>query len=224
MHCMCVQQPTVHAANYYFLSTFVYIYVNMQEHLQWPNVWCGRDFDGFDLWKRLPAVVSKLDKAINQNGGVTYIHCTAGLGRAPAVAVCMSVSFLKCDFILTGHSYFSSNLSSSGTIIVDVKECLWCLILNTRHHIHEELPILSLKLYRSMIDYSFLSFWTFCFEFQLAYMFWVQGYRLGEAHKLLLVNTYLFILKLLCIFLLANVYNVKNTANIHLRSFNYGLP
>ncbi|XP_022945467.1 phosphoglucan phosphatase DSP4, amyloplastic-like isoform X2 [Cucurbita moschata] len=46
-----------------------------------------RDFDAFDLRLRLPAVVSKLHKAINQNGGVTYIHCTAGLGRAPAVAL-----------------------------------------------------------------------------------------------------------------------------------------
>ncbi|MED6108880.1 Phosphoglucan phosphatase DSP4, chloroplastic [Stylosanthes scabra] len=46
-----------------------------------------RDFDGFDLRMRLPAVVSKLYKAINSNGGVTYIHCTAGLGRAPAVAL-----------------------------------------------------------------------------------------------------------------------------------------
>ncbi|KAI4346446.1 hypothetical protein L6164_007341 [Bauhinia variegata] len=46
-----------------------------------------RDFDAFDLRRRLPAVVSKLDKAINRNGGVTYIHCTAGLGRAPAVAL-----------------------------------------------------------------------------------------------------------------------------------------
>ncbi|KAK3422202.1 hypothetical protein EUGRSUZ_G02727 [Eucalyptus grandis] len=64
-----------------------------------------RDFDPFDLRMRLPAVVSKLYKAINRNGGVTYIHCTAGLGRAPAVA--------------------------------------------------------------------------------LAYMFWVQGYKLGEAHRLL---------------------------------------
>ncbi|KAB5539018.1 hypothetical protein DKX38_016551 [Salix brachista] len=45
-----------------------------------------RDFDPFDLRIQLPAVVSKLHKAINQNGGVTYIHCTAGLGRAPAVA------------------------------------------------------------------------------------------------------------------------------------------
>ncbi|EOY18911.1 Dual specificity protein phosphatase family protein isoform 5 [Theobroma cacao] len=65
-----------------------------------------RDFDSFDLRMRLPAVVSKLYKAINQNGGVTYVHCTAGLGRAPAVA--------------------------------------------------------------------------------MAYMFWVQGYKLSEAHRLLL--------------------------------------
>ncbi|XP_039012046.1 phosphoglucan phosphatase DSP4, amyloplastic-like isoform X1 [Hibiscus syriacus] len=46
-----------------------------------------RDFDAFDLRMRLPAVVSKLYKAINRNGGVTYLHCTAGLGRAPAVAM-----------------------------------------------------------------------------------------------------------------------------------------
>ncbi|KAK9158732.1 hypothetical protein Scep_005306 [Stephania cephalantha] len=46
-----------------------------------------RDFDAFDLRLRLPAVVSKLYKAIKRNGGVTYIHCTAGLGRAPAVTL-----------------------------------------------------------------------------------------------------------------------------------------
>ncbi|XP_044462724.1 phosphoglucan phosphatase DSP4, amyloplastic isoform X2 [Mangifera indica] len=65
-----------------------------------------RDFDSFDLRMRLPAVVGKLYKAIKRNGGVTYVHCTAGLGRAPAV--------------------------------------------------------------------------------MLAYMFWIQGYRLSEAHRLLL--------------------------------------
>ncbi|KAM0945110.1 putative tyrosine specific protein phosphatase [Dioscorea sansibarensis] len=48
---------------------------------------CYRDFDAFDLRMRLPAVLSKLHKVIKQNGGVTYIHCTAGLGRAPAVAL-----------------------------------------------------------------------------------------------------------------------------------------
>ncbi|CAA3010173.1 phosphoglucan phosphatase DSP4, amyloplastic [Olea europaea subsp. europaea] len=46
-----------------------------------------RDFDAFDLRMRFPAVVSKLHKAINRNGGVTYVHCTAGLGRAPAVVL-----------------------------------------------------------------------------------------------------------------------------------------
>lgn len=72
------------------------------EHVRAPI----RDFDMFDLRMRLPPVVSILHKAINRNGGVTYIHCTAGLGRAPATV--------------------------------------------------------------------------------LAYMFWVQGYKLSEAHKLLM--------------------------------------
>lgn len=52
------------------------------------NLWCNRDFDAFDLRMRLPAVVSTLYKAVKRNGGVTYVHCTAGMGRAPAVAVC----------------------------------------------------------------------------------------------------------------------------------------
>ncbi|KAL4190998.1 hypothetical protein AMTRI_Chr07g78640 [Amborella trichopoda] len=46
-----------------------------------------RDFDAFDLRMRLPEVVNKLYKAMNSNGGVTYVHCTAGLGRAPAVTL-----------------------------------------------------------------------------------------------------------------------------------------
>jgi protein-tyrosine phosphatase len=36
---------------------------------------------------RLPAVVGTLYKAVKRNGGVTYVHCTAGMGRAPAVAL-----------------------------------------------------------------------------------------------------------------------------------------
>ncbi|KAB2597524.1 phosphoglucan phosphatase DSP4 [Pyrus ussuriensis x Pyrus communis] len=46
-----------------------------------------RDFDSYDLRLRLPVVLSKLYNAINQNGGVTYVHCTAGLGRAPAAVL-----------------------------------------------------------------------------------------------------------------------------------------
>ena len=55
------------------------------------NVKWSRDFDAFDLRMRLPAVLSKLHKAITRNGGVTCVHCTAGLGRAPATAVLMPV-------------------------------------------------------------------------------------------------------------------------------------
>ncbi|MCO5584705.1 hypothetical protein L7F22_038637 [Adiantum nelumboides] len=46
-----------------------------------------RDFDPFDLRQRLPAVVAILNRAVQRNKGITYIHCTAGLGRAPAVAL-----------------------------------------------------------------------------------------------------------------------------------------
>jgi hypothetical protein len=66
-----------------------------------------RDFDAFDLRLRLPAVVSKLHKLANCNGGVTYIHCTAGLGRAPAVA--LAYMFWILGYSLTeGHQLLQS--------------------------------------------------------------------------------------------------------------------
>ncbi|CAL4920322.1 unnamed protein product [Urochloa decumbens] len=66
-----------------------------------------RDFDAFDLRLRLPAVVSKLHKLVNCNGGVTYIHCTAGLGRAPAVA--LSYMFWILGYSLNeGHQLLQS--------------------------------------------------------------------------------------------------------------------
>ncbi|PWA43500.1 phosphoglucan phosphatase DSP4, amyloplastic [Artemisia annua] len=43
--------------------------------------WENRDFDDTKLRMRLPAVVSKLCKAVNRNGGIAYIHCTAGLAK-----------------------------------------------------------------------------------------------------------------------------------------------
>lgn len=69
-----------------WLSICILVFLHF---FQKANVWFHRDFDAHDLRIRLPAVVSKLHKAINQNGGVTYVHCTAGLGRAPAVTVCI---------------------------------------------------------------------------------------------------------------------------------------
>lgn len=70
-----------------------------------------RDFDSFDLRKRLPAVISKLYKAINSNGGVTYIHCTAGLGRAPAVA-------LAYMFWVQGYK-----LNEANTLLLSKRSC-----------------------------------------------------------------------------------------------------
>jgi protein-tyrosine phosphatase len=73
-----------------------------------------RDFDAFDLRLRLPAVVSKLHKLANCNGGVTYIHCTAGLGRAPAVAVGLrSPAF----FLVSQMSYYCWSLFVSNVFL-----------------------------------------------------------------------------------------------------------
>uniref|UniRef100_A0A7I4E3S4 Tyrosine specific protein phosphatases domain-containing protein n=1 Tax=Physcomitrium patens TaxID=3218 RepID=A0A7I4E3S4_PHYPA len=47
-----------------------------------------RDFDPYDLRMRLPVAVAQLHNAIEAHKGKTaYVHCTAGLGRAPGVAL-----------------------------------------------------------------------------------------------------------------------------------------
>ena len=58
-------------------------------HLRVPVV----DFDPSSLRDRLPDAVAVLDRALRPGAGgdgrdpVVYVHCTAGLGRAPAVAL-----------------------------------------------------------------------------------------------------------------------------------------
>lgn len=46
-----------------------------------------RDFDRDSLKKHIKAAAHVLDDLINVDGKDVYIHCTAGMGRAPAVAV-----------------------------------------------------------------------------------------------------------------------------------------
>jgi len=53
------------------------------KHVRFPV----RDFDPFDLRMKLPKAVSKLAGAHDPRTGIAYIHCTAGLGRAPATAL-----------------------------------------------------------------------------------------------------------------------------------------
>lgn len=66
----------------------------------------GRDFNAFDLRMRLPDVVGQLYEAIIRNGGVTYIHCTAGLGRAPAVVVGKLNSIYFFHILFDQNFYF----------------------------------------------------------------------------------------------------------------------
>jgi protein-tyrosine phosphatase len=55
------------------------------------------DFDPDSLRKQLPKAVSALEWAISQGKGRVYIHCTAGLGRAPAVAISYMFWFENMD-------------------------------------------------------------------------------------------------------------------------------
>ncbi|OAE26283.1 hypothetical protein AXG93_3040s1000 [Marchantia polymorpha subsp. ruderalis] len=61
-----------------------------------------RDFDPYDLRQRLPQVIATLYQATKKNEGTAYVHCTAGLGRAPAVA-------LTYMYWIRGYDLFEAN-------------------------------------------------------------------------------------------------------------------
>ncbi|KAL0303957.1 UNVERIFIED_CONTAM: Phosphoglucan phosphatase LSF2, chloroplastic [Sesamum radiatum] len=58
----------------------------------------ARDFDPDSLRSGLPRAVSSLEWAISEGNGRVYVHCTAGLGRAPAVVI--AYMFWFCDMNL----------------------------------------------------------------------------------------------------------------------------
>ncbi|KAF5956198.1 hypothetical protein HYC85_009054 [Camellia sinensis] len=58
----------------------------------------ARDFDPDSLRSGLPKAVSSLEWAISEGKGKVYVHCTAGLGRAPAIAI--AYMFWFCDIDL----------------------------------------------------------------------------------------------------------------------------
>ncbi|WOK96705.1 hypothetical protein Cni_G05412 [Canna indica] len=65
------------------------------------------DFDPESLRIQLPKSVSSLEWAISEGKGRVYVHCTAGLGRAPAVAI--AYLFWFCDMDLkTAHNAVTS--------------------------------------------------------------------------------------------------------------------
>lgn len=57
----------------------------------------ARDFDPDSLRSGLPKAVSSLEWAISEGNGRVYVHCTAGLGRAPAVAIAYMYWFCNMD-------------------------------------------------------------------------------------------------------------------------------
>ncbi|KAL5974736.1 hypothetical protein ACLOJK_031407 [Asimina triloba] len=57
----------------------------------------ARDFDPDSLRNGLPKAVSSLEWAISEGNGGVYVHCTAGLGRAPAVAIAYLFWFHDMD-------------------------------------------------------------------------------------------------------------------------------
>ncbi|KAL6126832.1 hypothetical protein ACLB2K_074877 [Fragaria x ananassa] len=59
-------------------------------HMRRPE----KDFDPDSLRNGLPKAVSSLEWAISEGKGKVYVHCTAGLGRAPAVAIAYMYWFL----------------------------------------------------------------------------------------------------------------------------------
>ncbi|EEF41555.1 phosphoglucan phosphatase LSF2, chloroplastic [Ricinus communis] len=58
----------------------------------------AKDFDPDSLRSILPKAVSSLEWAISEGKGRVYVHCTAGLGRAPAVTI--AYMFWFCDMNL----------------------------------------------------------------------------------------------------------------------------
>ncbi|KAI9102218.1 hypothetical protein K1719_023728 [Acacia pycnantha] len=58
----------------------------------------AKDFDPNSLRNELPKAVSSLEWAFSEGKGRVYVHCTAGLGRAPAVAI--AYLFWFCDMNL----------------------------------------------------------------------------------------------------------------------------
>ncbi|XP_022890994.1 phosphoglucan phosphatase LSF2, chloroplastic isoform X1 [Olea europaea var. sylvestris] len=68
----------------------------------------ARDFDPDSLRSGLPKAVSSLEWAISEGNGRVYVHCTAGLGRAPAVAIAYMYWFCNMDQLNMAYDTLTS--------------------------------------------------------------------------------------------------------------------
>ncbi|KXZ52979.1 hypothetical protein GPECTOR_8g350 [Gonium pectorale] len=76
-------------------------------HLRRP----AKDFDPHSLRKTIPGAIHTLTQALN-SGGRVYVHCTAGLGRAPAV--CIAYLYWFCDMQLEEAYSFLTAIRPCG--------------------------------------------------------------------------------------------------------------
>eukprot|EP01023_Acetabularia_acetabulum_P066192 TRINITY_DN8899_c0_g1_i3.p1 TRINITY_DN8899_c0_g1~~TRINITY_DN8899_c0_g1_i3.p1 ORF type:complete len:274 (-),score=32.90 TRINITY_DN8899_c0_g1_i3:873-1694(-) len=105
-----------------------------------------RDFDGDSLRRHLPEAATKLQHLLMQDDRV-YIHCTAGLGRAPAVCIAWMYWFTDMD-LDTAYEYLTS-IRPCGPKRDAIRAATYDLMIsaetarnghNGRHHSFEEKP------------------------------------------------------------------------------------
>lgn len=98
----------------------------------------ARDFDPSSLRTELPRAVCLLDLAVSQ-GKTVYIHCTAGLGRAPAVAIAYLYWFNGMN--LDGAYNFLTSIRPCGPRKEAIRGATYDLAKNdTGKEPFEELP------------------------------------------------------------------------------------
>lgn len=91
------------------------------KHVRFPV----RDFDPFSLRQRLPEAVATLVKEAASGRGKLYIHCTAGMGRAPGTALAYmywykGFQLMEAHKHLTGLRACNPKLTAIRAAICDI--------------------------------------------------------------------------------------------------------
>lgn len=97
----------------------------------------ARDFDPNSLRATLPAAVASLDDAQQHNHRV-YVHCTAGLGRAPAVVIAYLYWF--CGYTLDGAYKHLTDIRPCGPKRDAIRGATFDLMTRRDWHEFDHLP------------------------------------------------------------------------------------
>lgn len=104
----------------YFALDIRPIIERAQERGDIQHVWTEiRDFDPFDLRMQLPRAVAALHRGVREHG-TAYVHCTAGLGRAPATA--LAYMWWMCDMQLEEANEMLQKVRRCGPKLFAIRE------------------------------------------------------------------------------------------------------